>query len=101
MRSANVPPDALVEIVRRELVAAIVHLEEQDAVAARDVLGLQQFDFGRVFDHAARVARREIDVLDDRIGGIGGVEFARDAPDEMLVAADIAEGWRRRRRVRI
>jgi hypothetical protein len=83
--------DALVEIAQRQFVAAVVHLEQQDAIAARDVLRLQQFDIGRIFDHAARIARRESDVLDDRIGGIGGIELAGDAADQMLVAAGLAE----------
>ena len=42
--------------------------------------GFQDLDRGRVFDHAARVARREVDVLNDRIGGIGRIELARTRP---------------------
>ena len=84
--------DALVEGGDGELVAAVVDFEEQHAVAAREFGGLQEFDVGGIFDHAARIARREADVLDQRIGGIGRVKLAADAADEMNVSAGLAKG---------
>jgi hypothetical protein len=48
-------------------------------------------DVGRVLDHAARIARREREVLDRRVEGVGRVDFAVGLADEALVLADCIE----------
>ena len=83
--------DALVEGGDGELVAAVVDFEQQHAIAARKIGGLQQFDAGGIFDHAARIARREADVLDQSVGGIGRIKLAADAAHEMNVSAGFAK----------
>ena len=72
--------DADIKGARGELVAAVVDFEEQDSIAARHVGRLQEFNVGHVFDHAARVAWREVDVLNAGVGGIGGIKFATTRP---------------------
>ena len=83
--------NACIEGSRRKLVAAIVDLEEQDSIAARHVGRLQELDIGHIFDHAARIAGREIDVLNPGIGGIGRIKLSSDPADQMLVGAGVAE----------
>ena len=58
---------------------------------ARRVGGLQELNVGHVFDHAARIARREIDVLNARVGGIGGIKLPSDPAGQMLVSARLAK----------
>ncbi len=91
-RSATPPATPALKDARRKLVAAVVDLEEQDAIAARHVGRLQEFDIGDIFDHAARIAGREIDVLDAGVGGIGGIEFPRDPAGQTLISASVAKG---------
>ena len=90
-RSATPPATPSVERARRKLVAAIVDLEEQDSIPARHVGRLQEFDIGHIFDHAARIAGREIDVLNPGVGGIGRIELPRDSAGQTLISASVAE----------
>ena len=91
-RSATPPATPALKETGRELVAAIVDFEEQDSIPARHVGRLQEFNIGHIFDHAAFIARREIDVLNPGIGGIGGIELPRDPAGQMLISASVAKG---------
>ena len=73
------------------LVAAIDHVEEQHAVALLAVGRPQDLDIGRVLDHAARIARRERDVLDDGVLQIARIDLAMRAPEQALIGADRLE----------
>ena len=83
--------ETVVEGVQRQPAPAVDDLEEQHAVAAGLVGGFQQLDAGAVFHHAARVVRRQADVLDDGVARIGRVEFAIGPPGQMLVWSDGAK----------
>jgi hypothetical protein len=52
---------------------------------------LEDVDVGRVLDQAARVPRRQLDVLDDRVEQVLRIYFAVCASDETLVGPDPAE----------
>src|ERR1700677_1762997 len=84
--------DPCVEGGRRKLVAPIVDFEEEDTIPARHVRRLQEFNIRHIFDHAAFIARREIDVLNPGVGGIRGIEFPRDLTGQMFICADVAKG---------
>ena len=70
---------------------AVGHVVPHQVARLRHVDRLHQLERGRVLDHAARIARRELDVLDDGIVRIVGIEFAEGAAGERLVLAGAAE----------
>ena len=84
--------NACVEGAGRKLVAAVVDFEEQDSIPAGHVGRLQEFDIGHIFDHAPRIARGEIDVLNPGVSGIGGIELPRGSAGQTLISASVAEG---------
>ena len=58
----------------------------------RQIDRLEDENVRRVLDHAARVARRELDVGDERVSWIARVELAKGGATELLVLADGSEG---------
>ncbi|MEJ0078809.1 MAG: hypothetical protein WDO17_25905 [Alphaproteobacteria bacterium] len=69
------------------LVAAVDRVDEQDAVALLAIRGTQDLDIGRVFDHAARIAGRERDVLDDGVPCIPRIDLAIRLAEQALIGA--------------
>ena len=100
LRSASVPATPSLKLLERQLVAAVVDLEQQHAVAAREVLGLQQFDIGRCIRPCrARCAARGAMSWMIALAGSAGSSSPCDAADEMLVGADVAESRAAKRRL--
>ena len=77
--------------MRQELAPAIVHLVEELVIAARRVGRAQNEDIGVVLDHAAGIARRLVEIDDDAVARIGGIELALGRADDALVGAGRAE----------
>src|SRR5258706_2317986 len=75
------------------LVAAVVDVIEERAVAFHRVGRPQDFEIGRVLDAPALVARREANVDDAAVARVRGIEFAVEAPDDAYVRARCAEGF--------
>ena len=61
-------PGGVVEVAQQAFAAAIRHLVENRAVAARDVLGLDQEEVGVELDQAVGIAGRKGDVGDHSVG---------------------------------
>ncbi|TMB41389.1 MAG: hypothetical protein E6J58_03295 [Deltaproteobacteria bacterium] len=80
-----------VESVQPTFVPAVVLVVEDHPVALRHVDGLDDVDVGRVFDHAALVARRQRDVLDDGVVRVLRIDLAVRGADQLLELADGAE----------
>jgi hypothetical protein len=84
----EVPRDIGVEQLNATtLVAAIVDIEEEYAVALRAIGRPQHVDFGDVFDHAPRVTRRKSDILNDRICRQLRINLAVGFPDHSFVGS--------------
>src|SRR5262249_3441484 len=67
-------------------------LEEHHVIALALVDRLEDLEFRRVLHHASRIARCELDVLDDLVSGVAWIDFAkRDAGDE-FIGSDGPEG---------
>ena len=90
-RRIRVPLHAQVEGVEPAFVAAVVHVVEEDAIPLRHVVGLDEVEVGRVLDHPARVAGRELDVLDDGVARIARVDLAEGGPDQLVEGAHVSE----------
>ena len=88
----------VVQQVDKPLVAAVVDVVEQRAVALVGIGRAQDVEVGRVFDLAARVARRAADVDDAAVGGMRGVELAEEAPLDAHIGTGSAEGLAARKR---
>src|SRR5271169_1042033 len=91
LRSATVPATPSSKLARASLLPRLLDFEHEHPIAAREIDGFQEFYVGRIFDHAARVPRREADVLNPGVGRIGRIKLAVDAADEMDISADLAE----------
>ena len=72
-------------LARRRAVAAIDDRIHQHAAGFRAVDRLHQREGADVLDLAARVARRELDVGDEGVLRIGGIELAVELAAEPLV----------------
>ena len=82
---------AVVEQRETELVAAIDHLVEQAAVAIGRNGRTQNLDIGRGLDQTLRIARRAVEIDDDRIVWIIRRDRNGGARDDPVVGADRAE----------
>ena len=83
-------PD-VVEQLRRELRAAVGNIDQQGAVGAQRIGRAQQHDIGRRLDPALRVARRLVDVGDDRVARVGRVDRNGGARRDLHIGTDAAE----------
>src|SRR5262245_49686332 len=63
-----------IEEAEHPFAAAIADFVQQCAVAAREVLGFDQKKISREFDLASAVARRKVNVRDDLIGRVHGID---------------------------
>jgi len=81
----------VVEQRETELVAAIERLVEQAAIAVGRNGRTQDLDIGRSLDQTLRVARRTIEIDDDRIARITRGHRDGSARDDPVVGADRAE----------
>ena len=86
-----------VELDERALVAAVVDVVEQGAVALGQVGGLENVEVGRVLDFSARIARRLVEIDDHGVERKRGIELAVEAADDLLVGADARRTAGRRR----
>ena len=80
-----------VELDQRPQVSAIVDVVEQRAVAFGEIGRLEDQEVGRVFDLAARIARRALDVDDAGIERMRRVELAVETANHLLVRTDLTE----------
>ena len=87
---------AVGDVAEQHLAAAIVDLVEDAPVALRGVLGPQHEEIRRVFDHAARIARRLVDQGDALVAGRVGIDLALGDADHALIGADRRRTARRR-----
>ena len=69
-------------------VAAVHHVIENSLIPLRHVDGFDNVHIGRIFDHAARVARRQVDVGNQRVPAIGRIDFAISPGEDLFVGAD-------------
>ena len=76
-----------VEVSQHALAAAVGDLVDHGAVAARDLLGLDQEEVRRELHSAPGVARGQVDVRDDPVGGVGGVDGEIDRAGDPLEGA--------------
>ena len=90
---------ALLKRASARFVAAVVDVVEQRAVALGHVDGLEDVEVGGILDHAARVARRLVEIDDRGVERMRGIELAVEAADDLLVGADLAEGLPGRERL--
>ena len=77
----------VVEVAEHALPAAVRHLVEDGAVAPGGVGRLQQVEVGAELDQAAVVPGREVDVGDDAVGGVRGVDLEVHHAAQRLVGA--------------
>ena len=91
-RGERVAGRRVVQQVQHALVAAIVDVVEQRAVALGRIRRPQDVEVRRVFDLAARIARREPDVDDVPVRRMRRIEFAVKAPADTHVGPGGAEG---------
>ena len=49
-------------------------------------------DVGRIFDHSARVARRQVDIGDQGVPAVRRIDFAIGAGEDLFVGSDVAKG---------
>ena len=96
-RKVSLPPARQPDIARFvaadvDAPAAIGYLVQQHPARLRHVDRLGQEERRGVLDHAACIARGELDVLDDRAAAIGGIHLARDGAGIGFVLAGLAEG---------
>lgn len=80
-----------VEQHKAALVAAVEDVEEQHTIGLRAIGRPQNFDIGRIFDHAPGVLRRSGEVLDHGIGRRLRVDFAVSLANHALVGAGRAK----------
>ena len=83
----------VVQQVDDALVAAVVDVVDERAVALHGIRRAQDVEIGRVLDLAARVARRAPQVDDGAVGRVARVELAVEAPGDAHVGPDGAEGF--------
>ena len=81
----------IVEKTQDALAAAVGRVEKYFAIAARHVERLQNAKIAGVFDPAALVARRFIQVDDDSIQSVSRIDFAVDFADEFFIGAGDGE----------
>ncbi|TMC05498.1 MAG: hypothetical protein E6J41_21855 [Chloroflexi bacterium] len=72
---------------QRRLAAAVDHLEQQAALAARRVGGPEDHEVGLEPDSPGRVGRGQAQVRDRRVGGRGGIDGEARDPVQPLVRA--------------
>ena len=77
--------------MRRELAAAIGHVQQQRAVAARRIGGTQDHDVGGRFHFAVRIARRLGEIGDDGVAIVGRIEGDGGARGDPLIGTDVAK----------
>ena len=77
--------------VDQEFAAAVVDLVEQHAAALLRIRRPQDVDVGLILDHAARVARRFVEIDDALVLGRVRIEFAFGHTADTDVGADLAE----------
>ena len=77
--------------MRRELSAAIGHLQQQRAVAVRGIGGTQDHDVGGRFHFAVRIARRLREIGDDGVAIVGRIEGDGGARGDPLIGADVTK----------
>jgi len=77
--------------LRRELAAAIGHVQQQRAVAARGIGGTQDHDVGDRFHLAVRAARRLRKIGDDGVAIVRGIESDGGARGDPLIGTDVAK----------
>ncbi len=80
-----------VEHPEHAFTAAVRHFEQHGAVAPRRIARLQHVDVRREFDQAFFAARGFVDIDDDLVGGIGGIDREISFADEAFVRPDFAE----------
>jgi hypothetical protein len=73
------------------LVAAIGHVVNQPAIAASNVERLQYAELRLMFDHAAPIARRLVEIDDAAIQRMRRVELAERRAVQPLIGADRGE----------
>ena len=82
----------VVEEAQHPLPAAIGHLVEDGAVAARDVFRLDEEEVRGELHFPGGVARRLVQVGDDAVGRQGWIDSEEDLPGELLIGTRGAEG---------
>ena len=96
---AGIEDGAGIVVVRRGFVdacqqgfaAAIVHLVEDDAIAAAGIERTQDEEIGLVFDEAARIARRLVEIDDRLVLRRLRIELAPGGAAHTLIGAGLAE----------
>src|SRR5262249_47974584 len=91
-RARIVGARAVVELTQGPLVAAVVDLEEDLAVAPAQVDWLQDVEIGGVLHHPAGVAGRLVEVHDQGVARIVRIHLEVGRTDELLAAAAAPEG---------
>lgn len=81
----------VVEHAHRDLVAAVVDVVEQGAVALGGIGGPEDVEIGGVLHHAARVLRRQREIDDAAIERVARIELAVKAALNPLVRTGGAE----------
>ena len=66
-------------------ITSIRHLVPQDAAGLRRIERPKKREGGRIFDSAARVPRREFNVVEDGVQRVTGIEFAGETSRQSLV----------------
>ncbi|TMD86258.1 MAG: hypothetical protein E6I78_06095 [Chloroflexi bacterium] len=87
-----IDPGRLVEAVQDDLVAAIVHLEDQLLVPPAQVDRPQEVDVAADLDQAARISRRLVEVGDGGVAGVQRIEPQINRAGDPLVGARRTEG---------
>ena len=81
----------VVERSQRSLVPAVVHVVQEAAVAARQIDRFQDVEVRPELDRAVRVARRQRQVDNVRIGRVAGVQLEERRPGQPFVRPRVAE----------
>jgi hypothetical protein len=90
-RGGIVARGCFVDLAQNADVAAIVDLVEQRAVAASARRRTQHQEVGAEFHKPARIARREREIGNRRIGSGGGIEREHGAATQLFIGAGITE----------
>ena len=80
-----------VDAGQQGLAAAIVHLVEDDAIAAARIERAQDEEIGLVFDEAARIARRLVEIDDRLVLRRLRIELALGGAAHALIGTGLAE----------